>query len=890
MWMTRARLGQGRALCMVLVSLAVGCEPKKEEPPAPEPEAVVCVPARSNERLPVRLASTRETSQETFDNLLVRVDAMCGSCHAAPASTGGFQYTSSHASLKAVGAQMAWQASQGAMPPLASAEQLKQAVALGRALSSWIEQGTPTGTFTVTEDTSLGEVTEVTPAVAEAMTDLGNCIPSEKGLGSDPDKDAYFASLTGLPRYLSETDTDIMTLDAEKLARHGTFAFAPTYQLFSDHAKKLRLVHVPAGKAIEYDRASGRFVIPPNTRFYKTFFKAVKDAQGKVSYRRIETRLIVTRARWQDAVFGTYVWNEAGTVAELHDMRYRDGSRFSDRVLVYRSDEATGATRNYAIPGRHRCIDCHTGSEGENFVLGFTPLQVNRRARGEGGVEPNVDVLEDELSQVDRLIRYGVIKGINSSAELPRLEASAGDRKPRNKEELELQAYMVGNCAQCHSPKGFAVVSNPAIAHLDFSAGGILFQFDTRLKESNGLKYYVNTQVSDFEADLKSRSPASTFYQRVAQDTTAEYIHMPANVPGNDCRLSLLVARWIGSLDWPADGSTPEQKEAARRERIRKAEAVVSATCQNPPDVRWIAEDFTDKVPYEPRNTAWKTSIGSGPFEYLTRYPITSQHAQLAHQRFPTNFWRPKPGCDFESRPRPATIERWMVDDLGEPIQPWGELYESTPGATVFQGICANCHGRAGDGQSGAAKTLVALNGARVANLVSGLFGRSSTGEGHYKMFDAELGEHGAARYLTWMAAGGTPVKFSEAFMQAWVKYGEVDIDFSSEPKDWERWGANMLGAARGACDLIRVGKFGTGSAEPNGGNILAIGGTTMWTRICTLDNPLTDAIREGTDTAATAEWLQRAQFNAGVMAYFYLRDELSQGRIYPLRSECDRR
>ncbi|WP_426749730.1 hypothetical protein [Myxococcus sp. Y35] len=782
----------------------------------------------------------------------------------------------------------------GEMPPTASADQLKKAVELAAQLSAWLEQGAPEGTFTVNAGTGAELDDPVAPEVAASMTDLGSCIPAEEALGSDPDKDAYFAGLTQLPRFLSETDTDITTMDAEKLARHGTFAFVPTYQLFSDHAKKLRLVHVPAGKSIEYDAATKTFKIPPNTRFYKTFFKDVTGADGEVRYRKIETRLIVTRERWQDAVFGTYIWNEEGTVAELHRGTYRDGTEFADRVLTYETDERAGTTRNYAVPGRHRCINCHTGSEGQNFVLGFTPLEINRRARGEGGLDPLADVLEDELSQVDRLIRYGVITGLRSAAELPKLETAAEGRPPRTQEELELQAYFVGNCAQCHNPKGFAVQSNSELAFLDFSAGGILFGWNPfDVLETNKQRRYV-VEAAQFGLDLQAATPSSTMYERVARDTNETNIHMPVNVPGKDCRAPLLVARWIATMDWPkADaGLTEEEKAAAKTERIRQANDAVANDCDTTTDVRWVGEDFTDKLPYEPRNPDWKQRIGQAPWEYLTRFPITEAHEQFAKKRIPTNWWDLKPGlCDFPTAPAPTSIEPWMVDRRGVPRRPWGELYYTTPGATVFQGVCANCHGRAGDGQSGAAKALVAWQGARVANLVSpqfGLFGRAASGESHLVPFEREYGPHGGARYLAWMADGGANVNLTPRFMQAWVKYGEVDIDFSSNVEDWADWGANMLGAAQGACELIRRGVFAT--ATPPSGNVRAIGGTSLWTEICTLDNPLTDDIRRGSDAAATQEWLLRARFNAGVMAYIYLRDELSQGRIAPLRSECEKR
>ncbi|MFP2925872.1 c-type cytochrome [Pyxidicoccus sp. 3LG] len=905
---------------LLALPLVVGCTSEvsascKENPEncRVEPPVERCDwPAQSGERIPMKLGGRRGVPQkEVFSSLRARVDAQCASCHVAPEARGGFQYRSDLEGLKEAAPRMALLASQGAMPPQASAEQAKDSAELACALNAWLAQGAPgQGAFDVSCETEApADAVVVKPAVARGMTDLGHCVPNPEDaqkLGTDPEKDAFFAGLTQLPRFLSETDSDIMTFDTLKLARRGTFAFVPTYQLFSDHAKKLRLVHVPAGQAIEYDAANKRFEIPPNTRFYKTFFKEVKDAGDNVTYRRIETRLIVTRERWQDALFGTYIWNEQGTMAELHDLRYRDGSSFSDRVLVYTTDEGRGDTRNYAIPGRHRCINCHTGSEGQNFVLGFTPLELNRRARGEGGLDPAVDILADELSQVDRLIKYGVIKGLTSAAELPRLEdfkSRVTGKGYRNEHELAVQAYFIGNCSQCHNPNGFAVESNPAIADLDFSAGGILPEFPTDRLEVNKLKRYVDLR-GNFEAELRSTSPASTLFQRVMRDSDEQYIHMPANVPGKDCRAALLVARWIGSLTRESDtasGLTGAELESARRARIKAADDVMWEICKNPRNVRWVSEDFTDKVPYEPRNLKWKERIlPPGPYAHLMDQAITDAHEQLARKLFPTNWWLRKTGCNFEFRRDPppeldlgSPLDRWTVNELGDPRQPWGTLYYSTPGAVVFQGVCANCHGRLGDGQSGAAKALAAFSGDRVANLVDGLFGYRSDGSRNLDMFTGSgaLGDDGAARYLVFMASGGTDVKFTVPFMQAWVKYGEVDVDFSGDGDDWALWGANMLGAARGACDLIRVGRFGTGtSSEPRSNNPNAIGGTRMWTEICSLDNPLTEAVRRG-DTVVKEEWLRRAEFNAGVMAYFYLRDHLSRDEPPALlRTECEKR
>ena len=68
------------------------------------------------------------------------------------------------------------------------------------------------------------------------------------------------------------------------------------------------------------------------------------------------------------------------------------------------------------------------GSPSESFVLGFTPLQIARRPTGSGGVyEPAAG---DELTQLQRLIDYGVISGIEVA---PRTSCRSKSRKARGR-------------------------------------------------------------------------------------------------------------------------------------------------------------------------------------------------------------------------------------------------------------------------------------------------------------------------------------------------------------------------------------------------------------------------------------------------------------------------
>ncbi len=290
------------------------------------------------------------------------------------------------------------------------------------------------------------------------MTNLGTCVPG-KGMvamatAAMDDKDAFFASRTDLPPTLDQTD--LVTLDSEELAKHGVISFAPTYPLWTENAGKMRYVRVPRGQTITFDKATQQFHIPPNTRFYKTFLKQVIDSTGQPSWRKMETRVIVSRpdengpdgrAVKQTALYGTYIWSDDETTAKLLDDPLRNGQPFSDRIVTYITDEQkaqviadtnprdlqralsdAGLIRHYAFPGARRCVDCHMGSVSQSFILGFTPLQLARRPPDEGGLyEPAAD---DELTQLERLIEYGVISGMTSPRTFCRSSSRKGPALP----------------------------------------------------------------------------------------------------------------------------------------------------------------------------------------------------------------------------------------------------------------------------------------------------------------------------------------------------------------------------------------------------------------------------------------------------------------------------
>ncbi|HEX7479269.1 MAG TPA: hypothetical protein VF331_15795, partial [Polyangiales bacterium] len=308
------------------------------------------------------------------------------------------------------------------------------------------------------------------------------------------------------------------------------------------------------------------------------------------------------------SLFGTYVWNDAETEAVLLRDPLRNGQPWRDHLLTLITDapaakkviaknptnvqdalDQAGVTRTYALPGSERCWQCHMGSDNASFVLGFTPLQLHRRPVGEGGVIEPAE--RDELNQLQRLIDYGVIKGMTSPKDVLLLEDSQGTRKPRNDHELQAQGYMLGNCAHCHNDNGYPLSIAPELDELlDFrpsSEGGIfqypLERFSPRIRRGAGqdqLIPYITPSVVDriptdtstgYEKkvlitpmvdpdgnpfDLESTIFApwrSLIYRNVDapfsySEDSAIFPHMPMDTPGFDCRAPRLLGTWMASI------------------------------------------------------------------------------------------------------------------------------------------------------------------------------------------------------------------------------------------------------------------------------------------------------------------------------------------------------
>jgi mono/diheme cytochrome c family protein len=813
----------------------------------------------------------------TFEELKQEIDAACASCHLAPASkTGGFWYVSSHAKAEVrangqkvvVGgiADLAESINRvlenNRMPP----ENMRRAAPqkyerLQANLEDWISAGKTTGRFTLRSGSSASGTSQ-----RKMQSDLGSCIPRPEQIGSDPERDEFFLNTTTLPEKLSQTD--LFTLDSLELARKGTLSYNVEYPLWADNAEKGRYVHFPAiwneaeqqwkSSGATYNSNTKQLDVPPNTRFYKTFYKALKTKSGETVFRKIETRIIVVRKAPQEPLHGSYKWNDNESEAVLVTTPYRDGTPWKDDIFRVTIDEITGKTRKYVIPGRQRCEECHKG--GQDFILGFTPLQLNRRPFGAAGRDR--DIGEDEITQIQRFIDAGILRNVNSQSELPVLE-TVSSRDSRNIHETRLQGYMVGNCAHCHNPNGFAMKDNKVTLDL---REGQLFDFDTRRITKDSIRSSPKYFAKPGDPNL------SQLFLRVAATKIGDggrYLPMPMHTPGDaNCKLLNLTAKWIYSLS-----SDPSLSARADTEPI---------TCEPNDDYHWIDLDLTwpSEKNFVPRRADWKDPVNGMPEMYY-KLEMDSRLNKILRTPVAVDFWertpgangKPEPKCDFPNKPAPKKPVAWMLDASGNMKQPAGELYNVTPGAHFYNTTCAKCHGNIADGKSGLATNLLTLSGGsiRVANLKDGLFG-----PGNAKIFDL-VDRRGktknlAGQYMIWMAMEGTRVNFPPE-MEPYVG----------------RHKAQMLNQLRERCkNFIATAPQ---KATERMKDYLA------FKDICFYNNgkPTDKALQYDPSTdqplnpAALDAWANRAAINTGWAINEYLKSEGANGKWQPAKNECEK-
>jgi uncharacterized repeat protein (TIGR03806 family) len=215
-------------------------------------------------------------------------------------------------------------------------------------------------------------------------------------------------------------------------ANAGVTPYTLNTPLFSDYADKQRYLFLPKGASARY-RAEGVLDLPIGAVLVKTFAYPADFRRPQDNIREIETRLLIHKASgWVPL---TYVWNDAQTEAVL--------KRAGARTPVSFVDVKGEIVRfSYAVPNVNQCKECHALSGA------LTPI--GPKARNLNGDYAYPTGAENQLAH---WIRLGLLTGAPAPSALPATARWDDASQPL---EARALAYLDGNCAHCHNPKGAA--------------------------------------------------------------------------------------------------------------------------------------------------------------------------------------------------------------------------------------------------------------------------------------------------------------------------------------------------------------------------------------------------------------------------------------------------
>jgi uncharacterized repeat protein (TIGR03806 family) len=232
------------------------------------------------------------------------------------------------------------------------------------------------------------------------------------------------------------SDYNIFTGDPSALMpSEGFEGYELSTELFSDYARKQRLIKLPSGTTM---RALGEGLpeFPDSTILVKTFYY-FNDARDTAKGRRIlETRLIVkAQQKWNVA---TYVWNEEQNDAFLLTTGVNTTVNWID-------EKGRGKVVSYHIPSNRECASCHHSS---GSVLPIGPKLRN--------LNINVWRNSDLVNQLSYFASLDILDQIDPAQveTLPKWDDTSLDLEGR------ARAYLDVNCAHCHSKNGQATDSN----------------------------------------------------------------------------------------------------------------------------------------------------------------------------------------------------------------------------------------------------------------------------------------------------------------------------------------------------------------------------------------------------------------------------------------------
>lgn len=253
--------------------------------------------------------------------------------------------------------------------------------------------------------------------------------------------------------------------------REGVQLYELNSTLFTDYAKKQRLVRLPKGEKMTYNGSDLLPNFPDNTLVAKTFYYNLDDRDPSLGQQIIETRVFIKlNGVWE---VGDYIWN-----SDMTDAIYSEAGM--ELPISFIDNTGTTNNVNYEIPSKQDCFTCHNNND-ETFPIGMKLRNMN--------FVPSYT----SMNQLDYLTSNNFLDGVNSgsTSQLPDWTDDALSLEER------ARGYMDINCAHCHSPGG----SVP-----DF------YMLDLRLEVP-----YADSGIEDSRLGIKARFESVVPFFRMPQ-------------------------------------------------------------------------------------------------------------------------------------------------------------------------------------------------------------------------------------------------------------------------------------------------------------------------------------------------------------------------------------
>jgi len=233
--------------------------------------------------------------------------------------------------------------------------------------------------------------------------------------------------------------------------------------LYSDDARKQRLIRLPEGTSMSYE--GGRLPnFPDGCMLVKTFYYPAEVANPDQENQVIETRLLAkNEGVWNAA---TYLWDKHQDDAILVE----DGASVH---VEYVSDNGSLTSLLYQVPAQRKCAKCHQSS-AELVPLGATVRNWNREVVRDG----------QTIHQLGWLQAQGLLNlfDILSAPQIP----------DYNSQEVSLderaRAYLDMNCSSCHHPEGIE----------EAQVDGLDFRFEIPLNQT-GIEDHASSMLRTME-------------------------------------------------------------------------------------------------------------------------------------------------------------------------------------------------------------------------------------------------------------------------------------------------------------------------------------------------------------------------------------------------------